>query len=79
MTVSTEQATSELEKLWKAVFGGPPAVKSEPRTLAQFLVDHLPPAPAYRLGLDPPEPVADGVETQDRPAESSGHAERDAA
>ncbi len=77
--MSTERATSELEKLWKAVFGGPPAVKSEPRTLAQFLVDHLPPAPAYLLGMDPPEPVADGEETPDHPATSSDQAERDAA
>ncbi len=51
MSESRAQAISELEKLWKAVFGGPPAVKSEAGTLAQFLVDHLPPAPAYRPGL----------------------------
>ena len=79
MTVSAERAISELEKLWKAVFGGPPAVKSEPHTLAHFLVDHLPPAPAYRLGLEPPEPVADGEETPDRPAPSSDQSARDAA
>lgn len=51
MSESKTQAISELEKLWKAVFGGPPSVKSEARTLAQFLVDHLPAAPAYRPGL----------------------------
>ncbi len=66
--MSDDQAVRELENLWKAVFGGPPAVRSEAETLAQFLVNHLPPAPAYRPGLTPPDspdPVDDGLSEVD--------------
>jgi hypothetical protein len=51
VTANRQQAISELEKLWSAIFGGPPAVRCEAETLAQFIVDHLPSAPAYRPGL----------------------------
>ena len=66
--MSDDQAVRELENLWKAVFGGPPAVRSEAETLAQFLVDHCPPAPAYQLGLTPiasPDPDEDGLSEDD--------------
>lgn len=41
----------ELNQLWCAVFGQPPAIKAGPEVLADVLVKCLPPAPAYRPGL----------------------------
>ena len=74
--MSKDRATYELECLWKAVFGGPPSIKSQPEVLADYLVRCLPPAPAYRPCVAPiAQPFAAAENSQaDRPA-SAGDGE----
>lgn len=58
----------ELNQLWRAVFGQPPAIRARPDVLADVLIKCLPPAPAYRPGLirTPSRAAQDGaVETDD--------------
>jgi hypothetical protein len=40
-------ARANILSLWRAVFGGPPAIDADPRLLADLLVRHLPAAPPY--------------------------------
>ena len=42
-------AKSEMEGLWSAVFGEPPAVDAEPSLLAQLIIRCSGPPPAYGM------------------------------
>jgi hypothetical protein len=46
-------AKTELESLWTALFGGPPAINAEPEMLATILVAHAPPPPPYQYNEVP--------------------------
>jgi hypothetical protein len=48
---------AEVEALWSLVFGGPPSVHATLELLIGVLVDSLPLAPPYGVGLQPPEPA----------------------
>ena len=49
-------AKSEMEGLWTAVFGEPPAVDADPALLAQLILLCCDPLPVYAIG--PPSAFA---------------------
>jgi len=51
----------EIEALWAALFGEPPAIAADPQLLMDVLMRCLPPAPPYGaapdgLPVEPPDP-----------------------
>jgi hypothetical protein len=40
-------ADHDLDQLWRAVFGEPPAVEADPGLMCAILISCLPPAPPY--------------------------------
>jgi hypothetical protein len=51
-------AKSEMEALWAAVFGQPPAIDADPGLLAQLILKCSGPPPVYEIVTAPRRPTA---------------------